>query len=56
MEKQMVKIKAESEIELMRESSQIVAEVLELLAEYIQPGATTLELDKIAEEYIRSRG
>jgi len=56
MEKQMVKIKAESEIELMRESSQIVAEVLELLAEYIQPGATTLELDRIAEEYIRSRG
>jgi len=38
----------------MRESCRIVADVLRLLKQYIRPGATTKELDTIAEEYIRS--
>jgi methionyl aminopeptidase len=41
---------------LMRESNHIVAEVLDVLKPWIQPGITTGELDRIAEEYIRSRG
>ena len=50
-----VTIKSEREIELMRESCRIVAEVLRLIQEYIRPGTSTKELDTIAEEFIRSR-
>lgn len=52
----MIIIKTEQEIGYIRESSRIVAEVLELLKKHIKPGVTTLELDKMAEQHIRSRG
>ena len=48
-------IKSPDEIILMRESCRVVAEVLRLLKVMIQPGVTTKELDKFAEEYIRSQ-
>lgn len=51
-----VPIKTEREIELIRESSRIVAEVLALLGSRIRPGVHTKELDEIAERFIRSRG
>lgn len=51
-----VPIKTPREIELIRESSQIVAEVLALLGSRIKPGVHTKELDEIAERFIRSRG
>jgi methionyl aminopeptidase len=51
-----VTIKSHKEIELMRESCRIVAEVLRLLKGYVKPGITTIELDRIAEEFIRSQG
>jgi methionyl aminopeptidase len=47
-------IKTEKEIDLIRESCKIVAETLQLLKSYVKPGITTLELDKIAEDYILS--
>jgi methionyl aminopeptidase len=47
-------IKNISEIELIRESSRIVAETLQLVKSYVKPGITTFELDQIAEDYIRS--
>jgi len=47
-------IKNNSEIELIRESSRIVAETLQLVKRYVKPGITTFELDQIAEDYIRS--
>ncbi len=50
----MILLKSRNEIELIRESCQIVAETLQLLKRYTKPGVTTLELDKIAEDYIRS--
>ncbi|MBI4428405.1 MAG: type I methionyl aminopeptidase [Ignavibacteriales bacterium] len=50
----MVQLKSKREIELMRESSRIVAEVLRLVGAEVKPGVTTLELDRLAEEYIRS--
>jgi methionyl aminopeptidase len=50
-----VPIKTKREIELMRESCRIVAEVLALVGSRIRPGVYTRELDKIAEEYIRSK-
>jgi methionyl aminopeptidase len=52
----MVRIKTRSEIELIRESCRIVADVLRIVATRIKPGVTTLELDRLAEEYIRSLG
>jgi methionyl aminopeptidase len=52
----MVRIKSKREIGLIRESSKIVADVLKLVSSHIRPGVTTIELDRIAEEYIRSLG
>jgi methionyl aminopeptidase len=49
-------LKTKREIELIRESSRLVAEVLKLVGAQIRPGVTTLALDKLAEEYIRSFG
>jgi methionyl aminopeptidase len=51
-----VSAKSAREIELMRESGRIVAETLALVGSRVKPGVTTLELDTIAEEYIRSCG
>jgi methionyl aminopeptidase len=47
-------IKSKKEIEYIRESCRIVAETLQLLKSNVRLGITTLELDKIAEDYIRS--
>jgi len=51
----MIKIKTREEIELMRESALIVSKTLGLLANEVKPGITTLQLDKIAEEFIRDQ-
>lgn len=50
----MIFIKTKKEIDYIRESCRIVAEVLQLMKRYAKPGITTLELDKIAEDYILS--
>lgn len=52
----MITIKTEREIALMREAGRIVAEVHVLLAEAVKPGISTLELDALAEKYIRDKG
>lgn len=52
----MIYLKSDAEIELLRESNQIVAKTLAELAKIIKPGVTTLELDKRAEEFIRDMG
>ncbi|MBI2427990.1 MAG: type I methionyl aminopeptidase [Ignavibacteriales bacterium] len=49
-------IKSEQEIGLMRESCQIVADVIKLVSTQIKPGVTTQELDALAEDYIKSCG
>ena len=49
-------IKAPREIEIMKESCKIVAEILRLLKGMIRPDITTKELDQFAEEFIRSQG
>ena len=51
----MVKYKSKEEIELMRESAQVVSRTLGLLASEIKEGVTPKYLDQIAEEYIRSQ-
>lgn len=50
----MIILKSKKEIELIRESAKIVAETLQLVKRYAEIGTTTLELDKIAEDYILS--
>lgn len=50
----MIYIKTKKEIDFIRESCRIVAETLQLVKSNIKPGVATLELDKIAEDYIRS--
>ncbi len=52
----MVRIKNKDEIERIRECSKIVADVLKLIGMHVKPGVTTLELDRLAEDYIRSCG
>jgi methionyl aminopeptidase len=49
-------VKTENEISLIEKSCRIVAETLVLLHKYIKPGIETIELDKIAEDYILSNG
>jgi methionyl aminopeptidase len=50
----LILIKSNKELDFIRESCQIVAETLQLVKFNVKPGVTTLELDKIAEDYIRS--
>ncbi len=52
----MIYLKSDEEIELLRESNQIVAKTLAELAKIIAPGISTLQLDKRAEEFIRDNG
>jgi methionyl aminopeptidase len=52
----MIICKSETELKLMRKAGRIVAETHRLLANSIQPGITTKELDQIAEDYIHSQG
>lgn len=52
----MINLKTDAEIELLRESNQLVSLTLAEIARHIQPGVTTQSLDKIAEEFIRDNG
>lgn len=49
-------IKSPREIELMRAAGRVVHEILCEIETHVRPGATTLELDEIAERRIRSAG
>ena len=52
----MIIIKSSREIEQLKKSNAIVAEVFEKLKGMIHPGVTTKELDEVAEEYILLKG
>ena len=52
----MITIKSDSEIELMREAGKILRDTLNMLKEHVKVGVTTKELDKLAHDYIISRG
>jgi methionyl aminopeptidase len=51
-----VHIKTDEEVELLRESSLLVGKTLAAVAERVKPGVTTLQLDAVAEEFIRDHG
>ncbi len=52
----MIFLKTEDELEFMRVANQLVAKTLAEVGKLIKPGVTTLELDAVAEEYIRDNG
>jgi methionyl aminopeptidase len=52
----MIVRKSPTEIEGMARAGEIVADTIALLGEHAQPGITTAELDRIAEEFIREQG
>ena len=49
----MISIKSDREIELLKKAGNIVYETHQYLKQYIKPGITTLELDRLAEEFIK---
>ncbi|MBR4815200.1 MAG: type I methionyl aminopeptidase, partial [Paludibacteraceae bacterium] len=52
----MIYLKTAEDIELMRISNRIVAMTLGEIAKAVKPGVTTLQLDALAEDFIRSQG
>ena len=51
----MVEIKSKREIELMREACRIASLTQKKVEELIKPGISTMELDRAAEEFIKSQ-
>ena len=52
----MISIKSDREIELLKVAGEIVGKTHHYLEQYIKPGITTKELDRLAEEFIISEG
>lgn len=52
----MIYLKTAEEIELLRENNLLVSATLAEVGRHVRPGVSTLELDKLAEEFIRSHG
>lgn len=51
-----IELKTPQQIAAMREAGRLVAETYEVLREHVVPGVSTLDLDRIAEEFIRKHG
>ncbi|MGI6204897.1 MAG: type I methionyl aminopeptidase [Anaerovoracaceae bacterium] len=52
----MIPVKTDEELGYMRESGRVTALVLKGLEEFIRPGITTMDIDRFAEDIIRSHG
>lgn len=52
----MIYLKSEEEIEILRENADLVSKTLAEVGKAIAPGVKTKQLDKIAEDFIRSNG
>ena len=52
----MVHIRTDREIQLIASSCQIVADTLDMLTDHVKPGAKITDLDRLAEEFIISKG
>jgi len=51
-----INIKSDMEIQYMRNAGKVVAEALAIIEQAIKPGISTVEIDKIAEEFIIKQG
>lgn len=52
----MIHLKSEREIEKLRAAADLVSRTLGEVARHVRPGATTRQLDEVAESFIRSQG
>lgn len=52
----MITLKKSFELDKMRHAGRIVGDALGMIEQYVKPGVSTLELDGIIEDFIRSRG
>ncbi len=52
----MIVLKTSRELSIMKEACRISAGALQIAGKAVEPGVTTAELDRLAEEYIRSQG
>lgn len=52
----MIRIKSSKEIEKMRDSGKLAAEVLAMIKEHVREGVSTYELDRICHEFIKKNG
>ena len=52
----MIILKSDRELGYLRDAGKIVAKTLEEIRQVVQPGITTLELDRVAERFIKSCG
>lgn len=52
----MIVLKTGRELSIMREACRISAGALQTAGKAVEPGVTTAEIDRLAEEYIRSQG
>lgn len=52
----LITIKSDREIELLREAGKVVYQTHQYLKPFLKEGITTKELDKLAEDFIRSKG
>ncbi len=52
----MIHLKTDEEIELLRENNLLVSKTLAEVGRHIRPGVSTLELDRLAEAFIRDHG
>jgi len=50
----MIQLKSPREIDTMAEGGRVLADTIVMLRDEVRPGMTTLELDRIAEDFIRS--
>lgn len=48
----MIKIKTEKQIEGIRRSSRLAAQTLEYISQFVKPGVSTLEINKVTHQYI----
>ncbi|MFN7130683.1 MAG: type I methionyl aminopeptidase [Myxococcales bacterium] len=51
-----IELKTRDELALMRDAGRIVYEILTALREAVQPGMTTMEFDRLAEDLIYKKG
>ena len=52
----MIRLKSDEEIEILRENAILVSKTLAEVGKAIAPGVKTIELDKLAETFIRDHG
>ena len=52
----MIYLKSDQEIDTMKKSGQLAAELLDMIEAYVKPGITTLELNDICHDYTVRKG